>query len=64
MWKDPIVEELHKIRGQNAAKFDFNLLAMVKDYQKQEQQGGRKVASFVQRREPASVFAEKELMEA
>ena len=64
MWKDPIVEELHKIREQHAAKFDFNLLAMVKDYQQQQQQGGRKVVSFVQRREQASVFAEKELIEA
>jgi hypothetical protein len=55
MWTDPIVEELHKIRKEHAAKFNFNLLAIVRDYQKQ---GGRKVVSFAQKRKFVSANAE------
>jgi hypothetical protein len=58
MWTDPIVEELHKIRKDHAAKFDFNLLAIVRDYQKQQEQSGRKVVSFVKKREFVSTNAE------
>lgn len=62
MWTDPIVEELHKIRKEHAAKFNFDLLAIVRDYQKQQKQSGRKVVSFVKKRELVS--ANTELVEA
>jgi len=58
MWTDPIVEELHKIRKEHAAQFNFNLLAIVKDYQKQQKQSGKKVVSFVKERELVSANAE------
>jgi len=58
MWTDPIVEELHKIRKEHAAKFNFNLLAIARDYQKQQKQGGRKVVSFAQKRKLVSANAE------
>ncbi len=64
MWTDPIVEELHKIREEHAAKFNFNLLAMVRDYQKQQQQSGGEVVSFVEKREHTSAFTTAELVEA
>ncbi len=31
MWKDPIVAEVHRIREQLAAKFDFDLKAIFAD---------------------------------
>jgi len=62
MWTDPIIEELHKIRKDHAAKFNFNLLAIVRDYQKLQEQSGKKVVSFVKKRE--FVSANAELVEA
>jgi len=47
MWQDPIIEEIHKIRQEHAAKFNFNLQAIVKYYQEQQKQSGRNVVSFV-----------------
>ena len=58
MWTDPIIEELHKIRKEHAAKFNFNLLAIVRDYQKQQKESGKKVVSFVKKREFVSANAE------
>ena len=46
MWQDPIVEEVHKIRREHAAKFNFDLREIVKYYQKQQKRSGRKVVSF------------------
>ena len=37
MFKDPYVEELHKIREAYAKKFDFDVDAMFKDLKKKEQ---------------------------
>lgn len=36
MWKDPIVDEIHKIRQKHAQKFDFDLKAIYDDLKKQE----------------------------
>lgn len=58
MWIDPIIEELHKIRKEHAAKFNFNLLAIVRDYQQQQKQSGKEIVSFLKKREFASASAE------
>lgn len=42
MWTDPIVEEIHQIRAEHAAQFNFDLAAIAEDLRKQEQQGGGK----------------------
>ena len=57
MWEDPIVEELHTIREAHAARFGFDLRAIVKDLRREQQEGNRKVVSFVQT-EPPAVIAE------
>lgn len=49
MWTDPIVEEIHKIREAHAAKFNYNLLAIVRDYQRQQKQSRKKIVSFVKK---------------
>lgn len=34
MWRDPIVEEVRKVRARHAAKFKYNLKAIVNDIRK------------------------------
>lgn len=46
MWKDPIVEEVRKIRQRHAAKFNYDLDAICRDLQEQEQKSSRKVVSL------------------
>ena len=47
MWKDPIVEEVRKIRQQHAKQFNYDLRAIVDDLRKQQEQSGRKYVRFV-----------------
>lgn len=46
MWKDPIVEELRRFRDEHAARFNYDLDAIVKDLQESERTSGRQVVSF------------------
>ncbi|MEW5938431.1 MAG: hypothetical protein AB1750_02110, partial [Chloroflexota bacterium] len=39
---DPIVEEVRKVRNRHAAKFNYNLEAIVADLRKQEKKSRRK----------------------
>lgn len=50
MWKDPIVEEVRKIRHQHAKRFNYDLRAIVDDLRKQQEQSGRKYVKFEPRR--------------
>jgi hypothetical protein len=46
MWPDEIVEEIHKIREEHAAKFNYDLQAIYFDLKEQEQQSNRQIVSF------------------
>lgn len=46
MWKDPIVEEIHKFREEHAKKFNYNLEAIFKDLKEKERKGGRNIISL------------------
>jgi hypothetical protein len=46
MWKDPIVDEVRKVRAEHAARFDYNLEEIFRDLKEQEQKSGRKVVSL------------------
>jgi hypothetical protein len=46
MWNDLIIEEIHSIRKEHAEKFNYDLDAIVKDYQRQQKQSGRTFLSF------------------
>ena len=46
MWKDPIVEEVRKVREQHAALFNFDLEAIAHDLKEQERQSGQPVVSL------------------
>ena len=53
MWTDPIIKEIHQIRAEHAAQFQYDLTAIVKDLQKEEQESGKKFISF-----PPRLFVE------
>lgn len=44
---DPIVEEIHKIREEYVAKFEYDIDAMFKDLREKQSQSNRKIVSFV-----------------
>jgi hypothetical protein len=48
MWKDPIVEEIHRYREAHAKKFNYDMRAIYEDIkikQKQHEQEGWRVVS-------------------
>lgn len=52
LWLDPVVEEIRQIRDEQAARFNYNVRAIIEDSQKREQTGGSQVVSFC---EPCSI---------
>ena len=52
MWKDPIVAEVRKHRQMRAAKFKYDIRAMVEDARKRERKSGHPIMS-PRRREKA-----------
>ena len=45
MWNDPIIEEIHQIRAEHAAQFNYDLAAIVRDLRKKELRSGKKFVS-------------------
>ena len=54
MWKDPVVQEVRKIREARAAKLNYDIRAIVEDARKRQQRSRQRVISFVTRKEKAS----------
>lgn len=50
MWRDQIIEELHKVREEYARQFNFDINAICKDFQEKQAQSGRKIVSFPPRK--------------
>lgn len=46
MWKDPIIEEIHKIRQEHAKKFNYDFNKIFDDLKKQELQSENKFISL------------------
>lgn len=46
MWKDEIVEEIHRIREEYAKSFNYDLDAIFADLRKKEAESGRKVVTL------------------
>lgn len=46
MWRDKIVEEVRRVRDEHAARFNYDLDAIVGDFKKREREGGYRVVSF------------------
>jgi hypothetical protein len=43
MWRDPIVEEIHRVSDEQAQKFGYNLHAICGDVRKKQATPGRKL---------------------
>ena len=50
MWRDPIVEEIHKIREEYARQLNFDIDAICRDIQAKQAESGRKLVSFPARK--------------
>lgn len=42
IWQDPIVAEVRKVKEQLAAKFNFDVVAMLRDQQQREKTSGHR----------------------
>ena len=50
MWKDEIVEEIHRIREAYSRSFNHDLKAIFADLQKQQAESGREVVNLSRKR--------------
>ncbi|MFQ3618143.1 MAG: hypothetical protein SNJ57_18740 [Cyanobacteriota bacterium] len=46
MWKDEIVEEIHRIREEYAKSFSYDLNAIFADLRKKQEESGREVVTL------------------
>ncbi len=46
MWKDEIVEEIHRIREEYAKSFNYDLNAIFTDLRKKQEKSGREVVTL------------------
>jgi hypothetical protein len=53
MWHDPIGEEIHKVREALAAKFPYDVQALGKYFQAQQQAAHRAAVTHAPRRVPS-----------
>ena len=52
MWEDPVVAEVHRVREELAARFDFDVAAMFADIRKRQAALGSRVVSLATSAEP------------
>lgn len=45
MWKDEILEEIHKIREEHAKSFNYDLRAICDDLRRKQSESGRQIIS-------------------
>ena len=45
MWRDPIVEEIHRVRDEQAEKFGYDLHAICEDIRKRQATSDRKLVT-------------------
>ncbi len=62
MWTDPIVEEIRRQREAYAAKFNFDIVAICHDLQRQELESGHEIVTLPAKRRAAE--AKKQLQTA
>ena len=52
MWRDPIVEEIKKIREEHAASFDYDIDRIFADIREQQRASGKEYISLPPKRLP------------
>lgn len=58
MWDDPIVNEVRKARQEIAAKFNYDLDAILEDARKRQHLSGHKLVSFEHEKEREQMVKE------
>ena len=58
---DPIVEEIHKIRQDLAAKFDYDIDAIFEDLRQKQLKSNRKIVSFAKDKKEKQSIDEKKV---
>jgi hypothetical protein len=58
MWKDEIVEEVHRVREEYGAKFDHDIDAIYEDIRRRQAESGREFVSFPRRPPSPAINAE------
>ena len=53
-WRDPIVEEIRKIREEHAARFNYDVRAIGEDLMKRQHESGHRIVSLSPRRVPVA----------
>ncbi len=53
-WRDPIVEDIRKIRDEHAARFNYDLDAIVAHFKSREHEGPYQVVSLISRDQPVA----------
>lgn len=54
MWEDPIVAEVHRIREELAARFNYDIHAMFADMRERQEALGTRLVSLVKPAEPTA----------
>jgi len=54
MWKDPIVEDVRRVRQENAARLNYDIKAIVEDARKRQRLSKHAVVSFVSKKRAVS----------
>jgi hypothetical protein len=47
MWKDHIVEDVRRVRQQQAARFDYDIFAILADARHKQKTSSHKIVSFL-----------------
>ena len=53
MWKDPIIEELDKMRKKHAKEQNYDLRKLYEEIKQQERKSGRTYVSFIGKQQSA-----------
>lgn len=59
MWQDPIVEEIRAVRQAHAARFGFDLDAIVADLRRQQEEHRDKIVTLPPRRTRTATEVER-----
>jgi len=59
---DPIVDEVRRVRGEHAARFNYDLWAIFRDIKEQQKRSGLTFVSFAD--EPSGIVPSQELPSA
>ncbi len=49
MYKDPIIDEIHKFREEHAAQFNYDIKKIVAYYKNKQNKSNRKIVNFIKK---------------